>query len=377
MTHHGKHTTMKRKTNIFLTCTVLTLTTALFAQNKVSFHTNFFSDNSGTTVNSPTVDFVKALAGNVNLLLRYNLDRVIIPPVRGLSAAPTPTDGVTGASRPVSGDDPANQSFSKDRNEFIVGVNLQSFSASYYYSNEVDYIGRQASVSTNFDFNKKNSNLAMAYSYGWDRINPLGTDTLHTQKVHSLNVSLTQVINPKLIGRAGIDLSHVDGFQSNPYRTVNGGGQIFLENHPLSRSRGAFFIKLSRYFVTETAFSGEYRFYRDNWNVQSHTFNFFYHQYFNENVLIRYRYRYYVQTATDFYRSAYPIRQKFMTSDYKLEAFNAHLFGLKIEYKLKDLVKDGFMDFLQNSTFEAKYERYFTSRDFTADIFQFGLVLNY
>lgn len=356
---------------------LLALATVVLAQDKVSFRTNFFSDNSGTSVNSPALEVIKHMVGGTDFILRYTLDRVIIPPVRGIAANPTPTDGVTGASRPVNSDEPANQSFSKDRNEFIVGVSSSALTATYYYSNEIDYVGRMATVSTNFDFNQKNSNLAMTYSYGWDRIKPLGTDTLHTQQVHSVNATLTQALNPKLIGRAGVDFSYVQGFQSNPYRTVNGGGQILLENHPLSRTRGAVFLKLVRYFATETSFMGEYRFYLDDWDVQSHTFNFFFHQYFNENVLIRYRYRYYVQTAANFYRSTYGTVQPYMTSDYKLEAFNAHLFGLKIEYKLKDLVKGGFLGFLENSTFEAKYERYFTSRDFTADIFQFGLVLNY
>ena len=150
-----------------------------------------------------------------------------------------------------------------------------------------------------------------------------------------------------------------------------------MEIHPKNRLRGAIFLKLNKYFKTQTSLNMEYRFYRDDWEVQSHTLNFFYHQYFSEKVLIRYRYRYYEQTAAYFYQKLYPISQPSMTSDYKLEAFNAHLFGLKIEYKLKDLVKNSFLSFLSKSTFEAKYERYFSSNDFIADIFQFGLVFNY
>lgn len=355
---------------------LLSFVSVLISDDKFSLRTNWFSDNTGTSVQSPAVKIAKGLLKKVEFVMRYSLDRVIIPPIRGLSATPSPTDAVTGASRPVSGDDPANQSFSKERNELIVGIETPGFAVSHYYSNESDYIGRMVTAVANFDFNRKNSNLAMSYSYGWDRIEPLATDTLHHKNAHNINVTLTQALNPKMIGRAGVDFSYVSGFQSNPYRTVNAGGQILAENHPLSRYRGAFFLKLNRYFETQTSLNAEYRFYRDDWEVQSHTLNLFYHQYFSDKVLIRYRYRYYNQSAAFFYRRTYGAAQPYMTSDYKLEAFNSHLFGFKIEYKLKDLVKDGFLGFLSKSTFEAKYERYFSSNNFTADIFQFGLVFN-
>lgn len=356
---------------------LLSLTAMLLADEKVSLRTNLFNDNTGTTVQSPAVEIAKDLLGKLELKLRYSLDRVIIPPIRGLSAAPSPTDAITGASRPVDGDEPANESFTKDRNELILGFASPRFQGSYYYSKESDYVGRMVTAAANFDFNQENTNLAFAYSYGWDDIAPLGADTAHTKTAHNGNITLTQVLSPVLVGRAGIDFSYVDGFQSNPYRTVNAGGQILLENHPLQRTRGAVFVKLNRYFTTQTALNMEYRFYRDDWDLQSHTLNFFYHQYFNDKVMIRYRYRYYAQTAADFYRGSYAVVQPYMTSDYKLERFNAHLFGFKIEYKLTDLLKDGVFSFMANSTFEAKYERYFSSNDFTADIFQFGLVLNY
>ncbi|RMF69303.1 MAG: DUF3570 domain-containing protein [Calditrichaeota bacterium] len=349
----------------------------LRAQDKVSLRTNFFSDNSGTTVQSPAVEIAKKIVGKMKFLLRYALDRVSVPPVRGIAATPSPTDAVTGASRPVSGDEPATSAFTKERNEVIAGVELPGLSLSFYHSKESDYVGRMATVSTNLDFNRKNTNLSLSYNYGWDRIEPLGTDTLHTKTTHHLNATLTQALSPVMIGRAGIDLSYVSGFQSNPYRTVNAGGQILLENHPLARSRGAFFLKLNRYFQNRSSLQAEYRYYRDDWKIQSHTLNFYYYQYVSDKVLIRYRYRYYDQGQAFFYRRTYSTIPKYFTSDYKNEPFTAHLFGLKIEYQLKDLVKDGFFSFLSSSTFEAKYERYFSSNDFTADIFQFGLVFNY
>src|SRR3990172_4564837 len=99
-----------KKIIIKFTASMLLLTFAALAlaQDKLSFRANLFNDNTGTTVQSPAVELVKKLTGKLEFLLRYSLDRVIIPPVRGLAATPTPADGVTGASRPVGGEDPAN-----------------------------------------------------------------------------------------------------------------------------------------------------------------------------------------------------------------------------------------------------------------------------
>ncbi len=356
---------------------LLSFVAVLFADDKVSLRTNFFSDNTGTAVQSPAVEIAKDILRGAEFFLRYSMDRVIVPPIRGIAGTPSPIDAVTGASRPISADDPANQSFIKQRNEIIAGMQTERFAASYYYSKESDYVGRLATVSANFDLNQKNTNLAMTYSYGWDRIEPLATDTVQKKISHNVNVAITQTLSPKLIGRIGVDVSRVEGFQSNPYRAVFAAGLHRLEIHPQSRNRVAAFVKLNRYFETMASLHAGYRFYRDDWQVMSHTFDLAYHQYFSDKVLIRYRYRYYNQAGAFFYRPSYPTVQEFMTADYKLEPFNSHLFGVKLEYKLKDLVKGGFLRFLSSSTFEAKYERYFSSNDFTADIFQFGLVFNY
>lgn len=355
----------------------LSFTSLLMSQDEISILTYAFIDNGGTTINSSTLDFAKDILQDITFFIRYSIDRVTVPPIRGISAAPSPVDAITGASRPVSDDKPASESYIKDRNEITAAVNLKNIGFNYYYSTEEDYLAQMATISANFDFYQKNTNFAIRYSYGWDKIEPLGAVKKYSKTAHNANITLTQTLSPKTIGRVGVDFSNISGFQSNPYRSVNAGGQILLENHPRKRLRGAVFLMLNQYFETQTSLNMEYRYYRDDWEIQSHTIGFFYHQYISDNVLIRYRYRYYNQTAAKFYKPVYPTVQNYITSDYKLEAFNANLFGVKIAYKLEDLVKDGYLSFLSSATFEAKYERYFTSKDFIADIFHFGLVFYY
>ncbi len=358
---------------------LLSFTSLVFADGKVSMRTNLFSDNKGTTIRIPSLELSRNLWMDLRMVLQYSLNQVVVPPILGISARPSPsdTDAITGASRPISGDKPADESFTKDRNEIITALLLPNAGLSFYYSDESDYIARMATASVNFDFNQKNTNLAASYSYGWDDVRPLSADTSHTKETHGLNVTLTQALSPVLIGRVGADFSNVSGFQSNPYRTVHAGGLVLQENHPLWRNRGAVFVKLNRYFQTRTSLNMEYRYYRDDWDIRSHTLSAAYYQHMSDKVLIRYKYRYYNQSAANFYQPIYSASRSYMTSDYKLQSFNAHTFGIRLEYKLQDLLEDGLLAFMANSTFEAKYERYFSSNDFNADIFHLGLVLNY
>jgi hypothetical protein len=358
---------------------ILVFAAAVYGEEKVSFRTNIFSDNSGTTVESPAIEIVKDIYGKLEFFVRYSLDRVNIPPIGIGRVSAEPISAVTGASRPASSDEPADRYFTKKRNEVTAGLGVGILNASYYHSDEVDYVGRMATISSNFDFNKRNSNLAISYSYGWDTVKPIGQSDIYEKEAHTGNFTLTQALTPSLIGRIGADVSYVTGFQSNPYRIVSvfEGEQLPVERHPLERSRGGAFVKLNRYFKSRAVLNLEYRYYQDDWEVKSHTASVFLYQYFSDKVLFRYRYRYYDQSEAYFYKDRYIGDEAFLTSDYKLESFNAHLFGFKLEYRLNDLLKDGFLRFLAASTFEAKYERYFASNDFTADIFQFGLVVNY
>ena len=87
---------------VVVSAIVLGLTTISFTGDKVKVTTNFFSDNAGLSVQSPTVELVKSLTRKTIFTLRYSLDRVSLPPVRGVAGIPAPIDGITGASRPIA-----------------------------------------------------------------------------------------------------------------------------------------------------------------------------------------------------------------------------------------------------------------------------------
>ena len=97
-----------------------------------------------------------------------------------------------------------------------------------------------------------------------------------------------------------------------------------------------------------------------------------------KDLILGINYRYYTQTAAKFYQDKY-VGQEFLndglrTADYKLQKFSSNNFGFSLTYLLRGLGKaDPDLEFLQNSSIEVMYFRYFNDLDFTADIIQMGI----
>jgi hypothetical protein len=172
----------------------------------------------------------------------------------------------------------------------------------------------------------------------------------------------------------GAELNLVDGLQHNPYRNVYVAGDNVAERHPGSRSRRDVFVKLNRYLSNRSSLKFDYKFYSDDWGIDSHTAGSMLTQYVTDFVTVRYRYRYYAQSAADFFRTEYLEPggiNGFQTGDYRMGEFTAHLFGTRLEWSLGGLFADS--DILGRMRLSLSYERYFNSNNFSANIFESGL----
>jgi hypothetical protein len=344
-----------------------------FTDDSVSLRTNFFSDSGGLVVQSPTFQLVKEMARNTILSLQYTLDRVNIPPYRGISAKPV-LDGISGASKPANSN--PNAAYIKNRNEISASVNASAWNATAYYSSENDYTGRLLGFGINRDYNQKNTNLSLGLNFGYDTIKPLGNTKTYSRRNILATAAITQTLSPTATMRFGADISRLDGYQTNPYRLVYVAGQYHPEQHPRQRTRVAGFVKLNKHLdPANAALWTEYRLYGDDWGVLSHTIGLQFYQNLSKRLVVRYRYRFYTQNAAYFWRKEYSGQPRYFTDDYKLEPFYSHLFGFHVSYRLEGLHKS--LSFLEHSTVDAKYERFFTSNNFTANVFQIGLTFEY
>ena len=345
-----------------------------------SMHT--FTDSEENRVETYAMQLRQVLREGWSLSLRTALDRVILPPLPGLPGSQENLDAITAASRPVQSVALSKEGYSKMRQEVVGGLNYaprgQAWraSGSVYTSFESDYTGRQVGVTLSRDFNRGNTTLSMGVAHGFDTITPDVDEgqQVETQDRNTEDLTLvwTQTVTPKTLTQLGFEATWVHGFQSNPYREVYAGGTRVPERHPDRRLRQAVFGQVDRYLMSRASVSLGGRFYNDDWGVKAGTFDARLNQYVGEHLIVRYRYRYHTQSAASFHRDIYESTNGvdgYVSGDYKLDDFDSNLFGVKFSVPFEGL---SVSPWARGLVVDLKYERYFDSQSFAANVLEAG-----
>jgi hypothetical protein len=249
-------------------------------------------------------------------------------------------DAITSASAAAGA--PVDQEFDEQRYELGAGylheLAAMRLGGQLRASYEPDYTSLFGGLRGEIDLADKNTVLGAAASFGHDWIDDSALpemsqridDTLTTY-LGSLSVS--QLLSRNVVASLTYDLSYLDGFQANPYRTMfTTSGQSLPENHPRTRTRHAV-AGSGRVFVPSTATTGigSYRFYTDDWGVRAHTLEVRALQELGP-VEVGARYRLHSQIAADFFRDSYPMLalDDFISDDQKLSDFSSHTVGARV-----------------------------------------------
>jgi hypothetical protein len=243
-----------------------------------------------------------------------------------------------------------------ERRDEIRGIVSHEFSdvtvgGGYRYSFEPDYESHSFSLSAAFDFADNNSTVALSGGASFDDVGR-ANDPGFERATKSLNgaLSFTQVLDANMFVQLAYEAIYADGFLSSPYRFVGIGsadgsctgmaGLMLLEfclpeNNPTERLRHALVVQ-GRRALSETLSSGlMYRFYLDDWEVNSHTASIDLQWYASERTALSLYYRFYLQSAAAQYRSRFPSvdrLRKYYTRDKELSAFQSHRVTLEAEH---------------------------------------------
>jgi len=351
---------------------------ALFDEDPTADVTvQFFGDSDEVTVRSAIGHAAFRLPKAANLSVQWNRETVKIPGVSAPVGSDEAVDAITTASRPISGD--AYEDFTKIRNEMTVGAASKSASVGYYLSEEVDYTGQQVSAGWNRDFSDALFNLAVGASYGWDDIRPVADDDTDTPSdtkstVH-WNVVGTRVLSPTTVLRAGVEMSNVNGLQHNPYRNVYAGGTNVPESHPDGRLRRDAFVRVNHALPNRGSMRVGYRFYNDDWGIDSHELGGKLYQYVSRSVNASYEYRWYTQGSAEFWRDEYATTDGvggYRTGDYRMAPLSSHLFGLAVHFDGGGMATPS--EIVSRLGVTLRWERYFNSNNYSANFLttQFG-----
>ncbi|MCP4981791.1 MAG: DUF3570 domain-containing protein [Gammaproteobacteria bacterium] len=237
-------------------------------------------------------------------------------------------------------------------------------------SAENDFLSVSTNARWQHDLNQRNTTLTFGINLELDVIDPLGRTPVpfssmvdlrrqsgtESREVVDLIFGVTQVINRSSLFQVNLSLSNSDGYMTDPYKfvsVVDGTGepidQLF-ENRPDGRSRQSIFGKYKKTLANKDIFTASYRYMTDDWEIDSHTFDFTYRYKINQGYFFEPHLRFYQQTAAEFYRyflSDSEALPEFVSADYRLGDLDTTTVGIKFG---KDT--DG------NHHWSARYEYY-------------------
>jgi hypothetical protein len=162
----------------------------------------------------------------------------------------------------------------------------------------------------------------------------------HRLHIDSFEPSLSWTMTPRLVAQGGTTIQILDGFQSNPYRSVELGSQDHRpqEHHPQFRQRYALFGRIAYAFPELRASTlSMLRLYDDSWAVRAVTADVTVNKYVCQSLIVSARAHYHLQGGASFYRTANDLRilgptGQYWTGDRELSPMANYLLGGKIAY---------------------------------------------
>jgi hypothetical protein len=308
------------------------------AQQSASAGVYVRQDSNATRVISPRVKLRAPIAGDeTHLDASYAVDVWTSASV----------DIVASASQPVT----------EQRDELNVALDRVfgdfKLAGAYRFSKEPDYESHGGSISASLDIANKAATLSWFAGGSSDRVGRVG-DPNFVEQASTLTsgLSLTQLLDAQTVVQLLYDIAQVRGYQASAYRYVAFGtagpcraltALCLPERAPRERVRHALSLRVRRALSAEWSLGASYRFYLDDWSVLSHTAKADIAWAPQLKSTIALSYRFYSQSAADFYRPMYTeqeVGRAHFTRDRELSPLSTHRVALEFDW-LWELGKGG------------------------------------
>lgn len=210
----------------------------------------------------------------------------------------------------------------------------------------------------------------------------------------SASVGLSQVLTKKLQVSFSFDLLQQQGLLSSPYHRIYFadkanfyiGQAQYINNYESSSNTGVYKLaddierlpdsrfkipvgaRLNYYINERFIVRTYYRFYSDNWDVQSHTASIELPVKLTDKFTVFPTYRYYTQTASKYYApyETHLSTEQFYTSDADLATFDAYQYGFGLNYT--DIFTAGKIWKFGLKNIDFRFNHYKRSDNLTANI---------
>ena len=282
-------------------------------------------DGGGLEVTGPSVLVRKAYQDKVSLWGNYYVDMISSASI----------DVVTTASE-----------YSETRVEKSVGADYLHdgtlMGLSWTNSEEDDYSADLVSFGISQTFFGDLTTLGITYARGRDEVRRNGDPTFaeNTDR-QNFRVDLSQILTRSLVVSVNYEGVTDDGFLNNPYRQVRyldpdaaRGYSYEAELYPGTRTSNALALRGLYYLPWRAALRGEFRRYSDTWELDAWNVETGYVHPLPRGFTLDLRYRYYDQTAAEFYSDLFDRAeaQNFRARDKELATFASHTVGAGVTY---------------------------------------------
>lgn len=258
------------------------------------------SDSDSTTVISPRVRARAKLTPSLDAEASYTVDIWTSASV-----------DIRSAATPV---------VVEQRDEVNVGLENAvgddgTLAGAYRYSIEHDYRSHGGTLTYTHELADNNTALGLRLLAATDAIGRAGDpgfdETLNT---YGVRATYYQVLTRAAWAQLIYELQQLDGYQASPYRNVGFGGSGFgcqgsslclPESVPNTRSRHAFAVEGQHAIGDFFSLGGSYRYYVDDWGLDSHTVETRLAWTPSRGTLLALRHRIYAQSGADFYQPVY------------------------------------------------------------------------
>ncbi len=333
------------------TCTLLQVTTASAQVEQTEWDVEsgilIYSESDGrVSAVEPAIYAGRELSDDERIDLRLVVDVLTGASPNGAHAAPvaqtftTPSGKSSYTTR--AGETPLDDTFRDRRVSFGADweLGLDRFSRITWGTNlskEFDYLSLGLSATYARDINNRNTTLTTAVAFNNDVIEPEGdipTEFLpmvaegssrnregadDDKTITDFMFGVTQVISRQTIMQLNLGFGQTNGYQNDPFKIVTvidpatglpatssffdtaatGNLPYVYERRPDGRDRTVLFFKTVHHF-DEDVINFSYRFYDDDWGINSNTFDLRYRYELGESY-IQPHLRFYSQDAADFY----------------------------------------------------------------------------
>lgn len=309
-----------------------------------------YYDGGGVTVSGPALLVRKSASDTVSVSGRYYVDTISSASI----------DVVTTASP-----------YKDKREEFGVGIDYlhgnSLMGVTVTTSKENDYLADSFGLNLSHDLFDGLTTVNMGYSQGQDQVQRTHTTFEADVNRYSYRLGVSQVLTRSLLFGVNYEGIAEEGYLKNPYRAARLLGGTIPENYPGTHDSQAISVRAIKGFSSDSrpassSLRAEFRYFRDNWNINSDTLLLAYQRYFSDRVLGEVHYRYYTQNAASFYSDNFTTLMAYRARDKELSTFHSHSVGAKVTW---NFVKQKFLFFDRMSLNFAHDYVFFDYQDFT------------